>query len=161
MNIHSLKNGIKSLKSVPISFTNNSRELLFTHAVKEVVKETNFELIGEELCIKNEQGTGKCDLWLANCSHNFLLSLELKVGDSRDTRKQKSLQRQVLKYTDHMQYYFPNNIIYGFGAYKLISSGVDFFDYQACFEKIQRGRDIEKTIFNKEIDNLKLLISTL
>ena len=167
MNISKLRSSISNLKSVAVKFTDNGKELLFANSVKSVIGRSNFELIGEELCINNSMGVGKCDLWLANCEHNFLLSLELKVGDRTDTKKQRNLKRQVVKYTDLMKFYFPEEIIYGTGAYKFIAGGVDFFDYQDCFKIIYPDKRVAKwdsqkiTYYDAEINQLKLLISAL
>lgn len=130
---------------------NQGSEFLFTERVKGVLPSTNFELLGEQLMVGN--GIGKCDLWLANVSNNFLLSLELKVGRTYDSSRQKFLGYQVHKYTDLMKYYFPDNIVYGMGAYKCTTKhGVDteikFVDY------------VTKTVnkHSEEIENLKYKI---
>ncbi len=133
MNIIKLKNIIKLVPS--INDIAHGNEFLFTQKVKNILPKTNFELLGEQLIVGKDNTIGKCDLWLANVSNNFLLSLELKVGDPSDSSKQKFLKTQVFKYTDYMKFYFPENIIYGIGAYKcitkpsLIGTEVKFVNY--------------------------------
>jgi len=126
MNFVKLKNIIQLVPSVTDIAHGN--EYIFTQKVKYILPSTNFELLGEQLVVGKDNKIGKCDLWLANVPNNFLLSLELKVGGPGDTTKQNFLQLQVFKYTDYMRYYFPENIVYGLGAYKCIKiNGFDNF----------------------------------
>jgi len=136
MNIQILKNILKLVPSV--NDINHGNEFLFTQKVKMILPKTNFELLGEQLIVGKDNTIGKCDLWLANIPNNFLLSLELKVGDSSDSTKRKFLKTQVIKYTDYMKFYFPENIVYGLGAYKciikpkptsIIGTEIRFVDY--------------------------------
>ena len=116
MNIHNLRSVIKFIPYV--NDIASGREFIFTLKIKDILPTTNFQLLGEQLIVGKDNTVGKCDLWLANIPGNFLLSLELKVGDSGDVKKRKFLQKQVLKYTDYMRHYFPYDNVYGMGAYK-------------------------------------------
>jgi hypothetical protein len=153
MNFHKLKNVIKSISSV--NDITHGNEYLFTLKVKDVLPNTNFELLGEQLVVGKDKNIGKCDLWLVNLKSNFLLSLELKVGDILDIKKQNFLKTQTFKYTDHMRTYFPEEIVYGLGAYKCIlkpNSGTDvlFFNYIIP----------NKSSHKEEIDILKSKLKT-
>lgn len=146
MCINKLRYVIKDLKSIIHPY--GGRESIFTKNVKQLLPLTNFELIGEELCINHTLGIGKCDLWLANCPNNFLLSLELKVGHVDRINKQKLLEKQVYKYTDLMKVYYPEHNVYGLGAYKyeeFYKSGFKFIHYNQST--------------NNEIEILKNMIS--
>jgi hypothetical protein len=118
MNIHKLRHAIRLVPSV--NDITHGNEFLFTQKVKSMLPGTNFELLGEQLIVGKDNTIGKCDLWLANIPNRFLLSLELKVGDASDSSKRKFLKTQVFKYTDYMRFYFPEEIVYGMGAYKCI-----------------------------------------
>lgn len=131
MNIQKLR---QIIKLVPVVHDiNQGPEFLFTQKVKYILPKTNFELLGEQLVVGKDNGIGKCDLWLANVSNNFLVSLELKVGDKSDSLKKKFLKTQVIKYTNLMKHYFPEENVYGFGAYKCINNNsgmcIKFVDY--------------------------------
>lgn len=119
MNIQKLKQIIRLVPT--INDITHGSEFLFTQKVKGILPSTNFELLGEQLVVGKDNTIGKCDLWLANVSNNFLLSLELKVGGLSDSSKQKFLKTQVYKYTDFMRFYFPEDDVYGLGAYKCIN----------------------------------------
>ena len=122
MNIAKIRSILRIVPSV--NDITQGNEFLFTQKVKHILPSTNFELLGEQLIVGKDNGIGKCDLWLANVPNNFLLSLELKVGESSDSTKKKFLKTQVLKYTDLMRFYFPENVVYGVGAYKCIKKQV-------------------------------------
>lgn len=115
MNINALRKTISHLKSIP---SPGGKEFEFSKTIQNLLQQTNFEIIGEELCINLPEGVGKCDLWLANCKDNYLLSLELKVGDLENKRKQEHLKDQVFKYSKFMKVFYPTNRVFGFGIYK-------------------------------------------
>ena len=125
MNVKSLRLIIKDL--VPIPLPASGKKFLFNEAVKLKLPSTNYRLLGENLCINRDEGTGKCDLWLANPKNKFLVSLDLKVGEIDDLTKQQLLVKQVNKYTGFMKCYYPMHIVYGLGAYKY-PDGVNFID---------------------------------
>jgi len=152
MNILALKHVIKDLR--PIIHFSESKEYIFSTGVKRILPNTNFELLGEELSINHKFGVGKCDLWLANCSNNFLLSLELKVGGLDDFKKQNLLNNQVRKYTDLMKIYYPNEVVYGLGAYKIYGSNSNYFKYFW-----NDGCNKVNGVHIQEIDHLKSFIS--
>lgn len=126
MNIQRLRSVIKLLPS--INDITHGNEFMFTQQVKKILPSTRFELLGEQLVVGKDNNIGKCDLWLVNVPNNFLLSLELKVGESKDYKKKKFLQTQMYKYTDFMRLYFPEDTVYGLSAYK-DQNGVRFFSY--------------------------------
>lgn len=125
MKLYILKNKIKSLRQIQIHHP--GKEFEFSKTVKDNLHRTNFVLLGEELELIKENNVGKCDLWLANEYSNILLSLELKVGRVHDYNKIKLLRVQVDKYSNLMKMYFPQNKIYGLGAYKH-NNGILFID---------------------------------
>jgi len=137
MNIQKLKYRICLVPC--INDITQGKEFLFTQKVKSILPKTKFELLGEQLVVGKDNSIGKCDLWLANIPNNFLLSLELKVGNPMDLVKCNSLKKQVYKYTDFMKIYYPEYVIYGLGAYKYKSKdlvtqqtnnkGIKFIDY--------------------------------
>jgi hypothetical protein len=127
MNIQKLRNVIKHLPSV--NDITHGNEFKFTQDIKRLLPSTNFELLGEQLVVGKEKNIGKCDLWLANIPNNFLLSLELKVGNAHDSRKQLFLQTQMRKYTDLMRFYFPEDVVYGLSAYKCTNNDIKFSSY--------------------------------
>jgi hypothetical protein len=123
-------------------------EFLFTQRVKSILPSTKFDLLGEQLVVGKDNGIGKCDLWLANVPNGFLLSLELKVGKASDSSKRKFLKTQVYKYTGLMRHYFPDNIVYGFGAYKCmdknsIGTCMKFVDYEVEKIPLNHSEEIE------------------
>ena len=154
MNIKKLKNVIRLVPSV--NDITHGNEYVFTEKIKEMIKSTNYQLLGEQLIVGKDNKIGKCDLWLAN-KHKFLVSLELKVGYENDLKKQNFLKTQVFRYTDFMRSYYPENIIYGLGAYKCIvkyndtikGTGVLFTDYIIP----------DKPMHINEINELKKLIN--
>lgn len=118
MNIYKLR---QTIRLVPmVNDINQGNEYIFTEKIKSILPKTNYELLGEQLIVGKDNKIGKCDLWLANVPNNFLLSLELKVGESSNSSKRKLLNTQVHKYTEFMKFYFPEHIVYGIGAYKCI-----------------------------------------
>ncbi len=125
MNIQKLKHVLRLVPSINDFARGN--EFFFTQKVKNMLPETNFELLGEQLIVGKDNTVGKCDLWLANIPNNFLLSLELKVGGPGDSNKQNFLKTQVYKYTDYMRLYFPEDTVYGIGAYKCIKLNANGF----------------------------------
>jgi hypothetical protein len=128
MNIQRINRIIKLLPSVnDITY---GKEFTFMEQVKKILPTTNFELLGEHLIVGKENNIGKCDMWLINQPTNFLLSLELKVGESNDSKRKKLLQSQMYKYTNFMKFYFPDNTVYGIGAYKC-PNDIKFFNYDA------------------------------
>lgn len=150
MNIQKLRT---TLRLVPrVNDITQGNEYLFTEKVKQILPTTNFQLLGEQLVVGKDNTIGKCDMWLANIPNNFLLSLELKVGEKSDSTKRKFLKKQVYKYTDYMKYYFPEYDVYGFGAYKCINKSrnigtcIQFVDYEVQIPN-NHSEEIEKLKF--------------
>jgi hypothetical protein len=154
MNINKIR---QTLRIIPaVNDIGQGPEFLFTQKVKGILPSTNFELLGEQLIVGKDNGIGKCDLWLANIPNNFLLSLELKVGEASDLSKRKFLKTQVYKYTGLMRHYFPDNIVYGVGAYKCVNKCVnkcsigtcmkfvDYVSYEVTKIPINHSEEIEK-----------------
>jgi hypothetical protein len=147
MNIKTLKLAIKDVKTVILSAS--GKESLFSQNIKLKLPSTNFQLIGEELCLEHANGVGKCDMWLANCPNKFLVSLELKIDDNNDIKKQELLVFQMHKYSQLMKEFYPMHTVYGLGAYKY-SDNYKFFDNLP-------SKPVKKHIL--EIDLLKNIIS--
>lgn len=133
------------MKLIPmVHDVNKGPEFLFTQKVKNILPKTNFELLGEQLIVGKDNNIGKCDLWLVNEPSNFLVSLELKVGDKSNLSKQKFLKTQVYKYTDYMKYYFNNEKVYGFGAYQCTNDNhVKFVDYVSLDMPLNHLKEID------------------
>lgn len=149
MNIQKLRNVIRLLPSV--NDITHGNEFLFTQDIKKLLPSTNFELLGEQLVVGKDNNVGKCDLWLANIPNNFLLSLELKVGDASDSKKQKFLQTQMYKYTDFMRLCFPEDVVYGLSAYKCIigkNTGTDIRFSSYIVPKPKHSKEIESLKIN-------------
>jgi hypothetical protein len=156
-----LRNIIKLVPS--IDDIKHGPEFEFTQKIKYMLPRTNFELLGEQLIVGKDNKIGKCDLWLANIPNNFLLSLELKVGDTGDSKKQNFLETQVIRYSDFMKHYYPEDIVYGFGAYKCIKknkvstptpTSIKFIDYKLPTNYIHLNEIIElKSIIKNDCLN--------
>lgn len=157
MNIYNLKNVIKLVPS--IRDITHGNEFIFTQKIKSILPSTNFELLGEQLIVGKDNTIGKCDLWLANIPNNFLLSLELKVGEITDSKKRKFLNTQVCKYTDFMKFYYPENNVCGMGIYKCITKpsnlgiNIRFIDYRYIDQEINQEIEIFKNKIKKECLN--------
>jgi hypothetical protein len=150
-----LKHIIRNVKSVNNHVHGN--EFYFTQKIKHVLPTTNFELIGEEFFIRNQKNVWRCDLWLANIPNNFLLSLELKVGRHCDNQKQLYLKTQVLRYTDLMRFYYPDDQVYGMGAYKCITKQTN--KHKPCVKFVDYIIPVNDNHI-EEMNTLKLKIQT-
>lgn len=135
-----------------------SKEASFSRDVIRILPSTNYELLGEELILKNNGRTWKCDLWLANVPNCFLMSLELKVGKYGNLNKRSKLNEQVYNYSNIMRSYYPEYVIHGLGAYKV--ENVD----SKCFHKVLYFENHHPKITNdhlEEIEELKYRINNI
>lgn len=114
--MNNLRRSIRHLKTDKSIM--HGREHIFTNEIKLILRSTNFEIIEEQVIVKN----GKCDIWLMN--NDFLMSLELKVGTRNDSKKIDLLAKQVLKYTGELQRYYPKHIVHGLGLYKCVYKNI-------------------------------------
>ena len=125
----------KQIQHLKCCRPNPGMELLFCNFIKqEVLPETKFKIIGEEVHFTKPYH-GRCDLWLEH--PEFLLSLELKVGTLKQIKKQKKLVSQVTRYTEALQYYFPQHHVLGMGSFWIPYDDILFFHYKESHDDIE------------------------